>query len=393
VKFLFNSLWFYSLVPIWVPVLLFFIFYSVPVDFYGSLLVLPLMVTVAFILVSCLYPISFQLEQSITKMREQERYRLVSYAFCWLVVIFSALDIYVNGLKILTPLTYAELAPGGSHIRHISIMCWALIPISFVFIRSSFVRKIVIFYAIIFPILIVDRNRLLSSFYVLIICSIYFRPHYEDIRYQKLKAIGTFIFPILIFALLGFYRSGSEAFVVQSSGGVLQEGYLPLRNFFFNLSPVFQQILLYVTTPIFNFATVDYHEFINQDFLLSQLSPFDRSAFDSYPDSGVFVSRFNVGTEFFSWLLYAGIAMVFPVVFFMVLSFLLVARLYMIYPNIFTFLIFLRLSYEMLFMGFAPQFYMLLTLAFVLLMIFFWFFSMLLNLSAREIQEMGERSE
>jgi hypothetical protein len=48
------------------------------------------------------------------------------------------------------------------------------------------------------------------------------------------------------------------------------------------------------------------------------------------------------------------------------------------YPNVFTFLIFIKISYSALFMGFGPQFYLLFNVMFIVLMLLLWFLSYLL---------------
>jgi hypothetical protein len=142
-----------------------------------------------------------------------------------------------------------------------------------------------------------------------------------------------------------------------------------------------QQVILYITTPIFNFATVVSNHFTNQDFLLSQLSPFSRDQFAAYPYSPILVPRFNVGTEFYPFLLYGGMLWVALAFMCLFVSFILAFYLLKRCPNIFTFFIFIKISYNALFMGFAPQFYILLNLMFVILMLLLWFFAELLRIS------------
>jgi hypothetical protein len=182
---------------------------------------------------------------------------------------------------------------------------------------------------------------------------------------------------ISIFAIVGHFRSGS-GFMVPSSGSALKEGAFPLALSFYYLPDLLQQVVLYLTTPIFNFATIVSHDFINPDFLLSQLSPFGREQFDVYPYAPVLVPRFNVGTEFYPFLLYGGLTLFGCAFYIFLLAFALAVILFRKYPNIFTFLIFIKLSYGVLFMGFGPQFYILLNVMFILLMFVLWFLSKVL---------------
>jgi hypothetical protein len=133
---------------------------------------------------------------------------------------------------------------------------------------------------------------------------------------------------VIVFSGLGTLRSGLEAFAIESSGSALREGMLPLKEAFYYLSPLLQQIILYVAMPIFNFATIFAEGFLNQDFLLSQLSPFGRDMFDAYPYAPVLVARFNVGTEFFPWLTYGGFPLVVLSFSFMMTCFVLAERVF-----------------------------------------------------------------
>ena len=91
------------------------------------------------------------------------------------------------------------------------------------------------------------------------------------------------------------------------------------------------------------------------------------------------VERFNVGTEFYPWLLYGGMSLAVCSLFFLVVSFFLVSKLFEKRSNIFTLLIFLKVSYTLLFMGFAPQFYILLNFVFIFLMFALWRVSVILR--------------
>lgn len=377
-----NSLFFYFLLPLYLGLALLLTFYHIPANFLNSLYLFILIVTIPVLFSWLFLPIKIRMSDYYQTMALNYQYRFVVLSFSFFVMFFAPIDIYVNGFKLLNPASYAELNGIGRFVRHITLLCWTLIPISFIFLRSPLMKTLFISYALIFPILIIDRNRFFTSCYTLFFCLTLI----DDLpKNCKKKFSSKFFFFVIvplicvfIFSVIGHFRSG-DAFIVPSSGTRLKEGALPLVNAFASLPSLLQQVILYITTPIFNFVTIASQDFINQDILLMQISPFSRESFDLYQHVPVFVSKFNVGTEFYPFLLYGGLFLVVWAFLVMFVSFLAVFYLFKKKPNIFTFLIFLKVSYSVFFMGFAPQFYILLNLMFVFLMLFLWFFAELLK--------------
>lgn len=382
-KFFINSMGFYFLLPVYTALALLLVFFNIPQSYYRPLFIFYTLITVPVLFCILILPMKIELNNYFDAIKKRLQYRVICLSMCLLILLCGPLDVYVNGFKLLNPSTYADLHGIGRYIRHITILCWVLIPIAFLYLRSPLTKLFFIGYAVIFPILIIDRNRFFISCYSLVLCIALV---YGTALLQRVKSKGKiwfFCVPIacfLIFAILGHFRSGA-AFIVPSSGTLLRENMYPLATYFAALPTILQQIVLYITTPIFNFATVAADNFINTDFLLSQLSPFNRDSYPVYPYAPILVGRFNVGTEFYPFLLYGGISMVAWAFIFMLITFILAFSLFKKCPNIFTFLIFIRISYNVLFMGFAPQFYILLNLAFVLLMLFLWFFAELIRIS------------
>lgn len=373
---LFNSSAFYFLVPTYVALGLVLLFFKVPLEFYPDLLALPGAVTIIFLVSRFIYPFNLLLDNAFVVVKKCAEYRGAIMLLVVAIFVTGPLDVYVNGFKLLNPLTYAEFNGWGRYVRHISSLCWILVPVAFIFFSSKIVRSLLILYAIIFPIIIIDRNRLFMAFFGFFICLAFFADAEDEAsksgrRFKGLHVFLLLICVLLIFSIVGYFRSG-DSFIVDTSGAKLIPGYFPLRNYFLDFPALVQQIVLYVAVPIFNFATVIFYGFRNEQFLLSQLSPFGREAFDAYPYSPIMVERFNVGTEFYPWLLYGGMPLVVLSVIIIVISFLLAVMLFRSHPNIFTLLIFLRIAYIVLMMGFAPQFYILLNLMFIVLMLAIW---------------------
>lgn len=377
-----NLLTFYFLLPLYLCLGLILVFFNIPNDFYISLFALAILCTFIVFALSLFYlrP-NVRLDDIYARIFANKEHRRIVYLTCILIVIFGPIDVFLNGFKLTNPLAYAELSEYGRYARHVTTMCWILIPVAFVFIRTSYVKFLLVSYAIIFPILIIDRNRLFMGFFVLIFCMLLTPGEGSNAQVKRgnIRIYFLAALVILIFSIIGQYRSG-DAFLVETSGEVFTQGFFPLGDAFYFLPDLIQQVVLYLTTPQFNFATISYNDFINEDFLRSQLSPFGRDLFDTYPYAPVLIDRYNVGTEFYPWLLYGGLPLVAMAIFVLALVFVASVQLLKEYPNIFTLLIFLRVAYVTLFAGFAPQFFTLLNLGFILLMMLLWKLSLLLGL-------------
>lgn len=371
---LFDSFFVYFGLPALVAgVLLFSIFY-VPQSYIEgvSAYFLPVILLVAA--GKYLFPRGLELSTTVMQVSSGFGDRICIFLLSAVVIIAGPIDIYINGFKLLNPSTYAEFNGVGRYVRHFSSLCWILIPVSFLMVRNPLFRMFVILYALLFPILIIDRNRLLLSIYVFVFCYSMLDGKNKSIWFY----VSLIVFVFGVFAAVGYFRSGGS-FIVPSSGNELVEGYFPLREYFLNLPEFFQQIGLYISAPVFNFATVYSLGFENSDFLMSQLSPFSRDQYPQYPHSPVLVARYNVGTEFFPQLMYGGISLVYAAIGFMFVTLLMSVLWLKKAKNIFSLLVFFKISHAVIFMGFAPQFYILLNCAFVFMMMAMAFSSWLLD--------------
>lgn len=388
-KYLINSIPFYFLFPIYAAVFLLLLFYNIPRDlftgapntsFYLGLIKFLAIVTLPNLLF-LVKPYQMSLDQLFKALRQDPKHPLIIFGLTSLIIMLGPLDVYINGFKLLDPAHYTDLYGIGRYVRHITLLCWVLIPIAFVYIKKPLLKTALILYAILFPIMIIDRNRFLFSIYTLFFCMFLSYLTLENNKAkQKIKwaALVIFCLCLLVFAVIGKYRSGAHV-LVPTSGTILFFEHYPLKGLFFYIPSIFQQIILYVTTPIFNFTTIVAEDFINTDFLESQFSPFHREAFPFYPEAPVLVKRYNVGTEFFPFLLWGKlplVALAYAVFFSAFIGAYCLLKKYM---NIFTFLIFLKFTYNALFMGFGPQFFIFYNLMFCALMLFLWLSSGLLS--------------
>lgn len=313
--------------------------------------------------------------------------KFVLKIFGFFVILMFPLDVYFNGFKLLNPASYAEFYGTGRFIRHITSLCWMLVPIAYIIKRDNpWVAKLFLISSVLLPIMMIDRNRLMMSFFCYFIIlyarfrstSVRTKPH--EYRKVKLRIYSFLILLPAIFVMIGFYRSGAS-FSIESSGERIVYGKFPLTSFFEIMPASIKQILLYITTPFFNFTHVASTGFINDQFLLSQISPFSRDDFPMYPYAQVLIVRYNVGTEFYPFLLFGGMSLVFIAMFFVVMTFAAIFYWFCKTKGIYAWLLFLKFSYLMLFLGFAPQFYILLNIMSTIVIIMLYCFSRFLKFS------------
>lgn len=386
-KYALNSVYVYFLLPAYTALFLLLLFFRVPQALEAGLFSYFLIITLPVLLYGVLSSSDLAISNSYNLLWYSSTHRFIILAFCVVILLCGPLDIYINGFKLTDPGSYFEFHGIGRYIRHFTILVWIFIPVAMLYLKNPWIKTFFIGYALLFPILIIDRNRLFIAFYTLFFCTILKNNMLKkDSSLVKNKWLfyAIPIICILIFAAIGHFRSGNEFFVPSSetlvehgalkthlvAGGI--PNHLPLKAHFYYLPAIFQQVILYVTTPIFNFSTIVASHFTNPDFLLSQLSPFSRENFPVHPDAPIFVPRFNVGTEFYPFLLYQGLPMVAAAYLLMLLSFLLTCNLFKKWPNIFTLLLFIKISFVIVFMGFGPQFFILLNLMFFVLMMCLW---------------------
>lgn len=316
------------------------------------------------------------------------------------IFFFCLIDLYIRGPLLFTnPKVYHIFTPTESYIRYVTIMCWILIPISFLCTNNKIIRYVFTTTAFLFPILAVDRNRLMSAFYVSFITFIIINQ--EKISIKKIISVFGVFFTIFIvsFSFIGNKRNNSFNLVIlkRMQDPLFQrqdllarklkykefstldvENMIPLKSdsFVFHKAPlVFKWIAVYCSASIFNFSTILNHGYRDTNYLNYQLFHLFKSNVLKNPKDFTPLPTplpvLNVGTEFLPFVLYGGVPLV-------ILSFFLLCIIYLSYlvlflkhsSNIFLFLGFLKLSYCCLVLGFAPQFFTFTHLGFLLLMIF-----------------------
>src|ERR1700754_1428578 len=94
------------------------------------------------------------------------REAFVALAFAAVVVVFCGLDLALYPIPLIdNPSSYAVMEPGREHLRHISSMCWALPVIGMLCTRRPGIRYGLIAVGLIFPVLVIDRNRIFAALF------------------------------------------------------------------------------------------------------------------------------------------------------------------------------------------------------------------------------------
>lgn len=269
----------------------------------------------------------------------------VAIAFALTVLAFCVLDLTLFPIPLFDdPSGYAVMSDGREHIRHISDMCWALPPIGLLCVRRPGLRRLLVAVGLVFPILVIDRNRIFASLFALALLALLRRDEHAPLPWRRVAAIG--VIGAVLFSVLGMLRSGSLAHVT-----------LPV-NALFRLAPAgVQWLLVYASAGPYNFSAILAKHYHNSDFLLHQLVPGTGSIVTAGTDIPLDASNINVGSEFFPFLMAWGPlgALASIVVLYAMMAWS-VRRLRR-GASLFALLIFLRVTYVCVMAPFAPQAY------------------------------------
>ncbi|WP_426614757.1 hypothetical protein [Bradyrhizobium sp. McL0616] len=271
------------------------------------------------------------------------RQGLVAVLLCWLVAAFCVIDLTAFPIPLIVdPSSYATFDGGRNHIRHISNLSWLLPPLALLCFKSRAVRIALITMGLIFPLLVIDRNRLFAALFSLVLTFVLQR---KKSPLHSWKVIAPLLLAgLAVFSLLGAIRSGT-----------LDGLALPLSGFFQNSPEGVKWLLLYVSAGVYNFSCIMAKGYHNASFLYAQLIPFDGSAETLGTDIPLDAPTINVGTEFFPFLMALGWGGAMLSV--LALYGMLLWSIVLLRDDIavWRFLIFLRIAYVSIMSPFAPQ--------------------------------------
>jgi hypothetical protein len=271
------------------------------------------------------------------------REALVAFAFCALVGLFCLLDLALFPIPLFDkPSAYAQMEGGREHIRHVSAWCWVLPPVGMLCARRRWLRYGLILAGIVFPILVIDRNRIFASLFSIGLVLVIRREEGRRLPWTAvaLLALGGAV----LFAVLGILRSGP-----------LEGVTLPFGTLYRVSPPGVKWLLLYLSAGPYNFASMLAKHYHNADFLLNQVVPLRGSIVTAGTGIPLDSPTINVGTEFFPFLMALGpwgaLAAILALYGLLVWS----VRLLQASTSLFSLLIFLRMAYVAAMAPFAPQ--------------------------------------
>lgn len=337
--------------PLLIAVLFSFVVFDLPGEYQGGVLYLTVPVFVA-IAGDFFFKIRLPTLQALkVSVVGDDRYFLLARCFGVIVLVACIVDILAFPLPLLNPEIYIDFSGGRNHVRHISNMCWVLPVIGFVCFRRKTIAWTFVAVAFLFPVLVLDRNRLFASAYSSFFVAILFR---RDIPWRSIVAGGVGL--LVVFGQLGVMRSGNLRWVA-----------LPFSSIYDSLPLVMKWLFLYISAGVYNFGSIAAKGFLDDSVLIHQLAPWLRPA--SYIDTALplDVAAINVGTEFFPFLLAYGPLGAIASAILLYLGLVASIRFFQMHTCVFSMLIFLRISYVCLMSGFAPQAFMWTNFGFVVL--------------------------
>lgn len=271
------------------------------------------------------------------------REAFLALALAALIVLACVLDLTLFPIPLLDkPSAYAVMDGGRAHVRHVSDMCWVLPPIGLLCTRSRRLRLALIAIGFVFPVLVIDRNRLFATFFSFALVLVLRREEARPLPWKTLLLLA--FVGGSIFSMLGLLRSGP-----------LEGVTLPFSAAYHAAPQGLKWLLLYATAGPYNFSAILAKGYRNPDFLINQLVPLHGSVATAGTGIPLDASNINVGTEFFPFLMAFGpVGAALSVFALYALLLWSVQRLRPAVP-LFSLLMFLRMAYVGVMSPFAPQ--------------------------------------
>ncbi|TAM28242.1 MAG: hypothetical protein EPN68_05430 [Rhodanobacter sp.] len=271
------------------------------------------------------------------------REAFLALALAWLIVLFCVLDLALFPIPLFDkPSAYAVMEGGRAHIRHVSDMCWVLPPIGLLCARSRRLRGLLVAIGFVFPVLVIDRNRLFATFFSFALVLVLRREGARPLPWKTLLCLA--LTGGSIFSILGILRSGPLEYIT-----------LPFSATYHAAPQGIKWLLLYASAGPYNFSAILAKGYLNPDFLINQLVPLHGSVVTAGTSIPLDASNINVGTEFFPFLMAFGpVGAVLAVLALYAMLLWSVQRMRPAVP-LFSLLMFLRMAYVGVMSPFAPQ--------------------------------------
>lgn len=308
---------------------------------------------------------------SIARFRARDytgsREALVALVFAAVVIVFCGLDLALFPVPLIdNPASYATMEPGREHVRHISSLCWTLPPIGLLCTRQRGLRNALIAVGLVFPVLVIDRNRIFAGLFSFALVILFRRDERRPLPWKSVGVIG--VIGATVFSVLGAVRSGS-----------LDNVNLPFSALYLAAPQGIKWLVLYISAGPYNFASMVTKGYADTSILMAQLVPLlAPTTLSAAADIPFDATNINVGTEFLPFLLAFGPS---GAVASMILLYALLVwsvRRLRASVSLFSLLIFLRVAYVCLMSPFAPQAFIWTNAVFIVLCLLMQLFAALL---------------
>lgn len=307
---------------------------------------------------------------SIARFRARDyvgsREAMVALVFAGVVIVFCGLDLTLFPIPLLdNPSSYATMEPGREHVRHISSLCWTLPPIGLLCTRQRGLRNALIAVGLVFPVLVIDRNRIFAALFSFALVILFRRDERRPLPWKSVSVIG--VIGAAVFSVLGAVRSGS-----------LDNVALPFSALYQASPQGIKWLVLYVSAGPYNFASMVTKGYVDASILTGQLVPLSGPTVAAAADIPFDAVNINVGTEFLPFLLAFGpLGAVASILLLYALLIWSVRRL-RASVSLFSLLIFLRVAYVCVMSPFAPQAFIWTNAAFIVVCLLMQLFAALL---------------
>jgi hypothetical protein len=334
---------FYLSVPLLAACGLTLLTYDLPADYLEGLLLLAAM-AMAILAFDALAGIRLPRSAAfLARDYAGSRDAFVALAFAVLIVMFCALDLLLFPVPLFaSPSSYANMEGGRDHIRHVSDMCWVLPPIGLLCTRNRWLRGALVLVGFVFPVLVIDRNRIFAGLFSVALVLLLRRPEANPLPWKRVTALA--VGGTVVFSVLGILRSGTLDYVT-----------LPFSDLYRNAPQGVKWLLLYASAGPYNFSSILAKQYTDTHFLINQLVPMAGSIATAGTGIPLDAENINVGTEFFPFLMAMG--PMGAVASMVALYLMLLWSVRRVQPTVplFGLLIFLRVSYTAFMAPFAPQ--------------------------------------
>jgi hypothetical protein len=339
--------------------------YDLPAGYLQGMLLLVL-AAIGFLLFDAIAGIRIP---SIARFRARDyvgsREALVALVFAAVVIVFCGLDLALFPIPLIdNPASYATMEPGREHVRHISSLCWTLPPIGLLCTRYRGLRNALIAVGLVFPVLVIDRNRIFAGLFSFALVILFRRDPRRQLPWKSVGVIA--VIGATVFSVLGAVRSGS-----------LDNVTLPFSALYLAAPQGIKWLVLYVSAGPYNFASMVTKGYADTSILYGQLVPLSGPV-TTAADIPFDASNINVGTEFLPFLLAFGplgaVASMLALYALLVWS----VRRLRASVSLFSLLIFLRVAYVCVMSPFAPQAFIWTNAVFLILCLLMQLFAALL---------------